>query len=281
MRPLDTLAAAAGGLAGNRLRSALTMLGIVIGVAAVITLVAVGRGASAQVTARLAGLGTNLVLVMPWRGTVLSTEDARELGERIPGVRTAMPVRTLSVTARHGTRTYETTATGVTQDYPSVRGHPVAAGRFLTAADVAGRRPVAVLGRTVADALFPSGTSGTLGAGPLGGGPLGETILLNGRPFRVVGVLQPKGATLGQNADDVVLIPVTVAQRLAGDTALSRIDLEAASPAEAPLVVDQALRILRLRHPRPDGQDPVRVTSQDELLAAVESSSRTFSLMLG
>ncbi len=268
MNLAENLRSAWSAVVSNRLRTFLTILGVMIGVASVIALVSLGQGANAQVTSQVAGLGANLITVLPWRGTQLTLEDVAALQERVPTVARAVPSVSATMTVKAGVQTYETTVEGVNENMPEVRNYRIARGRFLTAEDVAGRRRVAVVGQEVVRQL---------------GGVLvpGDTLSIAGQPFAVIGVLEPKGSTFGRNEDDVVFIPVSTAQRLIGTAYLNVIYLSARSSADSGLAAAHAVAVLRSRHPRTDGQDPVRILSQDQVLSAMNTVSRTMAIFLG
>lgn len=268
MNLTESLLSAWGTILTNRLRTLLTMLGVMIGVASVIALVSIGQGANAQVKSQVSGLGANLITVLPMRGTNLTMEDVDALRQRVPTVARAVPSLSASVTVKGGVKTYDTTVEGVNEALLEVRNHHLAEGRFLTAGDVATRRRVAVVGQEVLRQLGLAS-------------PLGTDLTIAGQPFFVVGVLAAKGSTFGRNEDDVVFIPVTTAQRIAGTTYPSTIYLSARSSEDAGLAAAHALAVLGRRHPRSDGQDPVRIMSQDQLLSAMNSVSRTMTLFLG
>ncbi len=267
MRLLEHFSVALSEIARNRLRTFLTTLGVMIGVASVIALVSLGKGANVRVTSQVSGLGANLITVLPLPGTSLDLEDAAALRSRAASVARVVPAISFSATVKLGLRTYDTTVEGVNEELPAVRGYQVAAGRFLAAGDVEARRRVAVVGQEVVRQL--------------GGMGVGDTLVIAGQPFAVVGILAPKGATFGRNQDDTVFVPVSTASRLAGTVNLNAIYLSAASSEEAGLASAHVAAILRSRHPRADGSDPVRVLSQDQLLSAVSEVSRTMTLFLG
>ncbi len=268
VNPAESVRSAWLALRANRLRTFLAALGVMIGVASVIALVSLGQGTTARVTAQVSGLGANLITVLPVRGTQLALEDAALLRERVPTVARAVPSVSAAVSVKVETDTWETTMEGVTEDLPLVRNYQVMAGRFLVADDVAARRKVAVIGQEVLRRLGGSLAPGT-------------TLTVNGQPFLLVGVLAPKGSTFGRNEDDVIFVPVTTAQRLLGTTALNAIYLSARTAGESGLATAHALAVLRTRYPRPDGQDPVRILSQEQVLSTVGEVSRTMTLFLG
>jgi putative ABC transport system permease protein len=252
----------------NKVRSFLTALGIIIGVAAVIALVSVGQGASAQVTAQIEGLGSNLIVVTAGRmaGGRLYASDAAELVERVPSILRAVPSISSSCKVKWRNVSEDSVLEGTTQDYPEVRGRAVASGRFLTAEDVAQRQKVAVLGQTVVESLFD------------GRSPIGETITVSGHPFTVVGTLERKGSSMGQDQDDLVLVPVSVAQRMLGRNEVGSIFVQARSPAESAIATQHITAIYLKKFGR---EDAIRATSQEQLLSTIGSMSQTLTLMLG
>ncbi|BDG60225.1 ABC transporter permease [Caldinitratiruptor microaerophilus] len=266
----ELLGVAWKGIASNKLRSALTVLGVVIGVAAVTALVSIGQGATYQVAQRMQSLGSNLIIVSPLRGTVLTEADAADLARRVDTITMAIPVIEGQLRVKWGTTSADVRVQAVTAGLDRVRDLKVSQGRFLTADDVEGRRRVAVAGATAFEDL-------------VGDGPPprpGETVWIQGQPFTLVGVLEPKGAAFGQSSDNYLYIPITTARTLLG-TQVSSLYLQARSPELASIATDHVLRILRLRHPRTDGLDPVRVFSQDQIVQTIEQTTATLTLMLG
>jgi len=267
MSLLEAVRVASAAVLSNRLRTFLTTLGVIIGVAAVIALVSVGEGASAMITGQIQSLGTNLILVRPASNrVVLTLEDAAGLARRVPSLSHVAPSVSASGTVKWGLNSYVSTVEGVTPAHLAVRNYEVAAGRFISESDVALNRRVAVVGQTVVGELFK------------GRHPLGQELVVLGQRFSVVGVLAEKGSSLGMDADDVVFIPVTTAQRLAGTNRLAVIYARLQGAALAPTTVAQVERIFEQHFGRPD---QVLVQSQDELLDAVNTATRTLSLMLG
>ena len=293
---IETLRTAFTATAANKLRAALTILGILVGVAAVIGMVSVGEGASASISNTLAGLGTNLVLVSPGgtttglvRGagggaTTLTLADVAAL--QAPGAVPAAAAIDPELTGRAqvivgGTNT-NTTVTGTTPDFLSVRNWTVADGAFFTTSDVSSASPVAVIGATTAANLF-SGTE-----------PVGQYINLNftsgGRngPVRsvrlqVVGVLAAKGTAGGFfNQDDQIVIPVTTAsQRVFGRTNVNTIAISATSQATMASAQLEATQVLLGTHQIADPtQADFTVQTQQDLLSAATSSASTFTVLL-
>lgn len=268
MRILEWARIAFKSIGANKLRSALTMLGIIIGVGAVIGLMSVGEGATGAVTARLESMGSHVITIRAQRalGGELTVADAVELVERVPTIDSAIPSVSFSTTAKYMTTTHDTSVEGTTEPFVDVRSIKPSAGRFITGLDVDNRSRVAVLGQTVATELFRRSD------------PLGSTIYLSGQPFTVVGIMESKGTTMGRDSDDIIYIPVTTAQRLTGTTRVALIYARARSAEDAAQATRHITAIYSARFARPDA---VRVSSQDELLSAVTETAQTFTLLLG
>ena len=272
MNFMQSVSLAWDGIMSNKLRSFLTMLGMIIGVGAVIGLVSIGQGATSEVKSQLESLGSNLIMIMPIRDGSLKAEHADELLERVPTIASAAPVVMMSVDSlKAGSRTYDPSmpSQGVTDSFDEVRNFQVAYGRFISDADVSSRAKVAVLGQKVAEGLFPNSN------------PLGQSIYLNGQMFTVVGVMASKGASMGQDNDEIVFIPLSVAQRMNGSMNVNTIYVQSVDGESAPLAVNHITSIFQLKSNRSDGELPVYITSQDELLGTINSMTQTLSLMLG
>ena len=272
------------GILANRLRAALTMLGITIGVAAVIILVAVGHGSSVAVQQNIENLGTNEVTIMPGfsfgRGSATSqssftqftTKDVKALQDpnAAPDIKSVTPVVTGSVTATFGSVSYTPGQfLGTTPSYEEARKSPVEAGTFITSQEEAQHARVVVLGQTVVTNLFGSQD------------PLGQTVKLNGISFQVVGVLVPKGSNGFQDQDDVVIAPLTTTQDLiTGVTAgLSQIIVEAQSSSQVNAAESEASAILTPNHSS-NGTPNFRVQNQASLLQTTASSNHVFTVLL-
>jgi putative ABC transport system permease protein len=290
----ESLRIALRALGRNKMRTALTMLGVIIGVGAVITLVALGAGASQRVTSSISSLGTNLLTIMPGNprirfggpggpgggaGTVtisLTEDDAKAIARRFPqSVAGVAPISRGGVTVKLGDKTYDTSVTGTTPDYRTVSNSPVEQGRFISQADVDGRLKVAVLGRTVVGQLLGSPVAN----------PVDLNMQINRVAFRVIGVLKSKGSGgFGQDQDDVVLVPVSTAlRRIFNRTYVSSINVEATSGATMDLATEQMSRLLRQRHhlhpPFPDNDD-FSIRSQTGLLEAFQTATSTMTNLL-
>jgi len=261
MRLLEAARVAWDALRANKLRSALTMLGVVIGVLSVVLLVAIGSGARQEVTAGVESLGSNILFVAPGNLSVasapavsrLTLEDARRVGDAVgdPG-RVAVTVQSGEV-ARVGTRRMTVNLNGCNENVPRVFDRPVERGTFIEATDVDVRRRVVVLGAGPAGALFPDRD------------PIGKIVQLGGVRFRVIGVMERAGSTLGVSQDDVVYIPVTAAQRLLGVARIDAIAVRAASPDDIAAEQELVRRTVTAAHPEQEYQ----VLTQDEILGVL------------
>jgi putative ABC transport system permease protein len=287
MSAAETLRSAFGGIAAHKLRSALTILGMTIGVAAVIILVAVGNGSKKAVQAGINSLGTNVLLVQPQLGPggpggfqagggfTLTPQDATALQNRFdaPDVKSASPVVSApSVTLVNGATSYQPTSfVGTTPSYAAARNYQIAEGAMFTSADVTDHADVAVIGPTVAQSLFG------------GQNPVGQSILVNGTSFRVVGVTQSKGTNGTQNQDDVVMAPITAVQdSLAGYGSLSSITVQAVSSSKLDAAQAEVTSILLDRHDVTDPTNPgFQVLNQGSVLAVSNQSTSVFTTLLG
>ena len=289
MTPLTTLLTALDALSSNKLRSGLTLLGIIIGVTAVIALTGIGRGAQESITSRIEALGTNLLFVQPGAtnlfgfagaqgsATSLTLEDSEALRDPFlaPSVVDVAPELTTFgqiVFERDNTNTQ---VVGVTPSYLPVRAYELEDGRPLAEADVARSAQVALLGSSTAEALFGLRH------------PVGHTIRINGRPFEVVGLLASRGSGGFGNLDDRVLVPITTAyyrlgaQRTAGgEVTVQRISVQIADEEASDAATAEISSILRLRH-RITGEDDFSVTSQVETIETLEETTQTFVIFLG
>jgi putative ABC transport system permease protein len=270
-------------IARNKMRSALTMLGIVIGVACVIAMVAVAGGASQSIQAQIDALGSNFLMIFPGAVTqsgarifsgqsTLTVEDADAIRADCPSVAYVSPgVRTAAQLVA-GELNWGTSINGAGVDWPFIRAWNVAEGAFFTESDVRAGAKVAVLGKTVADSLFPEGEA------------VGRTVRIKNVPFRVVGVLERKGgSTMGQDQDDTVIAPyTTVMKRLLGNPKIQIIYVAAARADLVAAAQSEIEGLLRQRHRLGQGQDSdFMIRSQEEMASTAAASSRTLSLLLG
>jgi putative ABC transport system permease protein len=286
---LAALRSALQALAANTLRSMLTMLGIIIGVAAVITMVAVGNGATLRVQEQMKGLGSNIMLVLP--GGVsqagvrlgaqtrqrLTEEDAQAIAIDIPAVQVVAPTSRTSGQLVFGNTNWGTSIIGVNNDYLEARDWPLASGRLFDPGELAGSAKVAWIGATVARELF----------GDLD--PVDQIIRVRNIPMTVVGVLAVKGQnSMGQDQDDAVLIPLaTLRNRIWGGDATSRLKRVGSisvkvRDGESMKAVEEAIKdLLRQRFKvQAGGDDPFQIRNLTEILQAQEESSRIMTLLL-
>jgi putative ABC transport system permease protein len=275
-------------LSANKLRSMLTVLGIVIGVAAVIAMLSIGRGAQAAITSRIESIGTNLVYVSPGStneggvrsaagsAATLTIDDANALAG-LQDVVASAPVANSFVQAAYLGQNTNSRLLGVTPSYQDVTALTLSDGAFISDANQSAHSLVAVLGSNVAITLFGD-TAGVVG----------QTVRLNGQPYRVIGVLESKGGTGFLNQDDQVLIPLSTAQtrlvggsRFRGSAVINQIIIKADSSQAVPQVITSVTDSLRQRHQTVAGADDFTVTSQQDALSAATSVTDTLTLFLG
>jgi putative ABC transport system permease protein len=267
----------------NRMRSLLTVLGVVIGVAAVIAMVAIGRGAQANVQASIGSMGTNLLMVMPSNTRVggvsqgAGTRNSLDLTDVDVLQREGTLFAAITPTARAGGQiigggaNWSSTTQGVTPDFLEVRSWALESGEMFEERDLRTRAKVAVLGRTVSDELFGDQN------------PVGSQIRIRNVPFRVVGVLEKKGQNaFGQDQDDIVLAPVTtVLYRLSGRVNVDQILVSAISEQQTSAAQDEIQEILRRHHKLEIGQeDDFQIRSQTELANTAGAATKTFTALL-
>ena len=257
-------------LTANKIRAGLTMLGVVIGVLAVTLLVSVGDGARAYLDQTLSSLGTNLLTVQPGKRETrggfgphgstttrpLTMDDVRAIERQATLLRGVSPIVTGGGTVRFENRQRDTLVFGVGASFPELRNMDVDVGVFVREEDVSARRRVAVVGRTVARELF--GTEN----------PLGKPIRVADGRFRVVGILEAKGTSLGFDLDDLVFIPATTAMDLFGQEQLAQIVTAARSKTEVAAAVDELREVLMRRR---NGEETFTIQSQDDLIGVFGS----------
>jgi putative ABC transport system permease protein len=272
----------------NKLRTALTMLGIIIGVAAVIAMVSVGAGAQQRISDQIRSMGANLIVVFPGAQTsggirwglgsqqTLTEEDARAIAVDVTAIEVSAPMVRGSAQAVFGNLNWSTVIQGVTPEYLDAREWPVASGRMFETQDVDGAAKVAVLGDTVWQSLFGDTD------------PIGQTIRIKKVPFTVVGVLEPKGqSAFGQDQDDLVLIPLSTAKKKvlgfnrSNPRSVGSISVRVREAGLIPEAEEQIRAVLRQRHRLQVGQDDdfqVRILA--EMFAAQEESARVMTMLL-
>ena len=279
----ETVGMALNTLRANRLRSLLTMLGIVIGNASVITLVGVGRGAQNLAEDQLSNLGANVLFVVPGnndtrrRGVAfpktLVLEDAEAIAEQVPSVKRVAPQISTSAVVQAGSRSSSSSVNGVTPAFLPVRSFEVARGRFISEQDERAARSVVVIGPDLRDKLFPTGQA------------IGQNLRIKDQSFSVIGVMAPKGAVFGNNQDENAYIPLsTMVSRLTGRDAtfgisLSFISVEAKNEASTGPAKFQITNLLRQRH-RILRDDDFAVRSQKDALTIVGTITGGLTLML-
>ena len=279
----ETVGMALSTLRSNRLRSLLTMLGIVIGNASVITLVGVGRGAQNLAEGQLSNLGANVLFVVPGSNDTrrqgidfpknLVLEDAVAIGEQVPSVKRVAPQITLSGVVQAGGLSSSTSILGVTPEFLPVRQFEIAQGRFFTASDLNGARNVTVVGPDLGTKMFP------------GKAPVGRQLRIRNQLFEVIGVLEPKGAVFGQNQDENAYVPLsTMVSKLSGrdptyGVSLNFISVEARDEQSTGAASFQITNLLRQRH-RILREDDFAVRSQKDALTIVSTITGGLTLML-
>ena len=278
-------------IAANKMRSFLTALGIIIGIAAVITMLAIGQGSKASIKANIAEMGSNMIMISPgadMRGGVrqdassmetLKQADYQSIKEDCNYISAISPTVNSSGQWIYGNNNTQSSIYGVNQDYLSIRQLKVADGEMFTDTDIKAAAKVCILGQTVVDYLFPDGSD-----------PIGKVVRFNSIPFRVVGVLKKKGYnSMGMDQDDLVLAPYTtvmkriLAQTYLGGIVCSAITEEASQPAQ-----DQISEILRHNHKLKDAtetteadEDDFNIRSQEEISSMMNSTMSTITILLG
>ena len=284
MRLLPIIRIALRALARNKARSLLTALGIIIGVGSVIAMVSLGQGAQNQVQEQIASMGTNMLIVSSGSqrvrgvqtgagaGTNLTVEDVEAIARECPAVTAVSPSVNASVSLVFGNQNWTTRAEGVAERYPSIRNWTIGSGEFFTAADVRSAARVAVIGKTVADQLFP------------GLDPVGQTLRVRNLPFRVVGVLYPKGQSqFGQDQDDTLLIPYTTAmKKLLSITHVPSAYISAANESATFAAESQIAALLRQRHNlRVNQEDDFNVRNLTDMAEMAAQTTGIMTTLLG
>jgi putative ABC transport system permease protein len=283
MKIFATLKIAARALKRNKLRTILTMLGMIIGVGAVIAMVSIGNGAKSQVEAQIASLGQNVVLIFSgsftrggvhsgWGGAgTLSVDDALAIEREVPGVTVISPELRSGAQVASGNQNWGTNIQGEGQDYLEIRQWPLSQGSMFGEQDVRGASKVAVIGQTISKQLFPDGNV------------IGQVLRIKNVPFVIVGELMPKGlSVMGSDQDDVVIVPYTSAmRRLFGATMLRGITVQASSPNALTEVQNEITDLLRQRHRiQPGRDDDFTVRTQQEIAEAATATSKVMTALL-
>ncbi len=281
---LESVGMAVRTLNANKLRSSLTMLGIVIGNASVIAMISLGQGAQRYVSQQFQSLGTNLLFVVPGTDTArragapssysLTLADSEAIARQVPSVQAVAPEMTNSFRVTWASEDSQVNVTGTTPTYISVRNASVATGQFFSEVDLARNSRVAVLGSDTARTLFANRE------------PIGEKVRIQNRSFRVVGVMAQKGAAFGQNQDEIVYIPITtMANQLVGrrnsrrSPSVQSISVSARDPDSMRAAQFQISNLLRLRH-KIRNTDDFTVRSQQDLLQTADNVTGILTLVL-
>ncbi len=279
---LQSLVEALESLSANKLRSALTILGIVIGVAAVISMLSIGRGAEATITGSIQGIGTNLLFVFREFNDEVTNPKPLTLGDaqaiadpfQAPAVLNVAPVLEDSGKVTVGRESTITSISGVTPEFAATRNVQVAEGEFITQEHMLGQASVALLGPATAETLFGRSS-----------GLVGETVRIEGRPFRVIGVLESEGGSAFGNQDDRVLVPLTTAQtRLMARTPRDRVDtilVQSVDSDSVPQAQDEIAQILRTRHRTEIGEDDFSILTQEDFLDTARTITNVLTIFLG
>ncbi len=286
MNLVESLKMALRSLAANKLRAALTMLGMIIGVSAVIALMAVGQGATASITSQIQGMGTNLLFITPGATTqggfsfgagsapTLTLEDAQAISNGVPEVVGVAPQANSRAQVVYGPNNTNTSILGTTPDYQDVRNSHVASGNFFIQANVDSRSRVALLGSTTAQTLFGDAD------------PIGQQIRINRVNFQVIGVMETKGSQAGGNQDDVVIVPITtLLQRLQrqrtsrGGLVVQQVSVQVVDEQSMQVAVEDIGNLLLDRHRA--SQPDFTIRSQEDILATLQTVTQTMTLLLG
>ncbi len=259
----------------NLFRTALTLLGIIIGVAAVVTMLAVGSGSKQKVLDQITAMGTNLLVILPGAPGIrpsgdqvtLTAEDARHI-KQLPNVQAAIPGRNSKMTARYGDLDTMTTIQGTSEDFPLAKDWPVDSGQFFSEQDVRSYAPVAVLGQTALQSLFPHGEN-----------PIGQFILIKNVPMQIIGTMGEKGASFnGNDQDDVIFVPYTTGLvRLFGKPYLSNVTIKITDITQMEDTQDAIHELLMQRHHVED----FTIRNMSSLLQTATETQDTFTLLLG
>lgn len=271
------------GMLSNKLRTFLTMLGIIIGVGAVIAMVSLGLGMQEKVKENISSMGSNLLIVMSGgrtangqriasgNGAHLTYDDAKAIEKNVDGIKYVAPGVQSSYQLVAGNQNWNTQVQGMTPNIIDIRNYTIKTGRMYTEKEMTSRDRVCVIGQTVADNLFPEGD------------PVGKTVRINKAPFRVVGVLNSKGqSSMGQDQDDVVFVPLTTAmQRLMGITYIRNITIQCENENTIEQVQSDVVTLLRQRHKIRTGEDDdFSVRNLAEIIKTAQETTGSITLLL-
>jgi putative ABC transport system permease protein len=277
------------GVKSHKLRSSLTILGIVIGIASVIALMSIGRGVQTSILSQVESLGSDLVLIYPGATTyggvksaagsaaTLTLEDAEAISEQVPNVTSVVPSSSASLQLVFGEENTRAQITGITPEYQEAYNLETTAGAFITEYDYQSGAKVAIIGPEVKDTLFNDTD------------PIGQQLRMGNNIVRVIGVLESKGVSMVGSTDDAVLIPLTTLQQTiaqsrtaTGEHVVSTIALTVSDGAQASSVVDETASLLRSRHQiAPGDEDDFTINSMEELISTISEMTGTMTLFLG
>lgn len=284
MRILNLIRIALRAMSRNKMRTFLTMLGIIIGVASVITMLAIGQGSKESIEKQISDMGANMIMIFPSSGSQggvrldassmqrLTLDDVKAIEEKAVNVSAVSPLVSSRGQVVAGANNWPTSIQGVGTEFLSIRKMEVKEGIMFNERDIRSASKVCLLGKTVVENLFPNGES-----------PLGKTIRFNQIPFKVIGILTEKGQnTFGQDQDDVIIAPYTTLQkRILAITHVQSIYASAASEAVSEIAVNEIISVLRASHGlRAGDQDDFNVRSQQELISTISSTSQMLTVLL-
>jgi len=280
----ESIEVALEGLSANKMRAALTMLGVIIGVGAVIAMLAIATGAREQTMQRIQQMGTNTLMVMAGQSrqgavrmgfgssTTLTLDDCKAIADKCPSVSATAPEVRGNTQVKYGNQNTSTAIFGTTPDYLAIRDYSVAEGKFFSEQDVKGSKKVCTIGPTTATNLFA------------GASPVGKSIRIAGSKFRVIGLMTSKGTGSGfSDPDDQVFIPVSTAmRRVLGVTNIRGISVQVRSAALMDQATTEVTDLLRKRHKIPEGDDDdFRIMNQAEFIQMANETSGIFTMLLG
>ncbi|WP_423800559.1 ABC transporter permease [Neobacillus sp. SAB-20_R2A] len=251
----------------NKLRSALTMLGMIIGVSSVIVLVSIAQGSAQNVTSRINQLGTNLLTINTFGTDLALTEDKISELSKLNGVKAISPVVSGRVNVKKDKTASQVSVTGTNAAYSDVRDTKVKQGRFITDLDIEYRQKIAVIGSEAASTFFGAEN------------PVGQYIQIEGTSFKVVGVLASKGSSMGQGGDNTIIVPLSTGQRLVKSTTINQVYLQGKSEDQMDAVMNEVK--LALAGMYPNKSDSYSVTNQKDLMDTMSSVTNTMTMMLG
>ncbi|AWV90311.1 ABC transporter permease [Bradymonas sediminis] len=277
MKYRDTIGMAVGAIARNKVRSFLTALGIIIGVASIIAIVQIGEATTRNVTDQISSIGSNLIMISPGRARrgrgmaqPFEVADYQALQNEIPDLHVA-PVAGRGVTMVYGNLNHDAQVIGTTNDYLVVRNREIVAGRGFSAEELDSGAPVCVLGQTIIDTIFGRDD------------PLGQVLRINKIACQVIGILDPKGNSMGSDEDDFALMPLKAVQRrLLGSQDITGISVSVAQGADTTQAKAEIEALLRQRRPpAPDGTDDFRVHDMQEIVETLQGVTQALTALLG